>query len=270
MPAKNGFQLIDGDLEIMHHVHELRLAHIGHLAALTGRSEKALSRRLLKLHAHRYLASITRRPEKHLYSVGSEGLPVLVETGFASEEVLARRPRESELKPLWLKHFLLVVDVHVKLILATRAGTIRLIQWKEGKALWDRVAFQAQGREVTVPVRPDAFFALRDTARPEGKNTLYFFLEADRSTMSHERMETKITGYVQYFQQGLHMRKHPGVKLFQVLTVTETASRARSLAADLQPAIPRGAERRYPFLSLADLSLAALLPAPAAAGAGEH
>ena len=66
------------------------------------------------------------------------------------------------------------------------------------------------------------------------------------------------------------MRKHPGVKLFQVLTVTETASRARSLAADLQLAIPRGAERRYPFLSLADLSLAALLPAPTAAGAGER
>jgi hypothetical protein len=36
MPAKNGFQFIEGDLEILHQVHQLRLAHIGHIAALTG------------------------------------------------------------------------------------------------------------------------------------------------------------------------------------------------------------------------------------------
>src|ERR1022692_880264 len=121
MPAKDdGFQFIDGDIEIINRVHELRLAHIGHLAALTGRSEKALARRLLKLQEHGYLSCITRRPQKHLYVVGGEGLAVLVETGFAPKEILDHRPRHSELKEMWLKHFLLVVDVHVKLILGAR------------------------------------------------------------------------------------------------------------------------------------------------------
>jgi hypothetical protein len=270
MPAKDGFQLIEGDIEILHHVYELRLAHIGHIAALTGRSEKALARRLLKLQEHRYLAAITRRPQKHLYVVGGEGLPVLVETGFAPEEILEHRPRHSELKEIWLKHFLLVVDVHVKLILGTRTSTTRLIRWKEGQALWDRVTFREQGGEVTLPVRPDALFALRDTTRPEGKNTLYFFLEADRSTMAHARMESKIKAYLNYFHQALHTRKHAGVKLFQVLTVTETPQRAQSLAAAMKEVIPPAAQRWYHFIPLSKLSLEALMPSPVPSLAAER
>lgn len=263
MPAKDGFQFIDGDIDILHWVHDLRLAHIGHLCALTGRSEKALSRRLLKLREHRYIACIARRPQKHLYVVGNEGTPALIEAGFAADDLRAHRPRHFELKELWLKHFLLVVDAHVKLILAARSSTVRIIQWREGPALWDRVTFLDQGREVTAPVRPDGFFALRDTARPEGKNTLYFFLEADRSTMSHSRIEAKIRAYVNYFQQGLHGKKYPGVKLFQVLVLTQTAARAENLAAALRAVIPAGAQRWYHFLPLERLSLEALLPAPA-------
>jgi DNA-binding Lrp family transcriptional regulator len=263
MPGKNSFQFAERDIEILHHVHQLRLAHITHIALLTGRSEKALARRLLKLQVHGYLSRITRRPEKLLYVVGGQGLAVLVETGFAPEEVLNHRPRHSELKEIWLKHFLLVVDVHVRLILGSRTGSTRIIQWKEGQALWDRVTFREQGADVTLPVRPDAFFALRDVSRPEGKNTLYFFLEADRSTMAHSRMESKLKAYVQYFQKGLHTRKHVGVKLFQVLTITETPQRAQSLAAAMKEVIPAQAQRWYHFMPLSKLSLEALLPAAA-------
>jgi hypothetical protein len=261
MPAKDGFQFNEGDLELVHHVHELRLAHIDHLAALTGRSLKTLHRRLLKLQERRYLASITRRPQKHLYVVGSEGLPLLVETGFAPQEIISQRPRHSELKEIWLRHFLFTVDVHVKLIVATRKGSVRLIRWKEGPSLWDRVTVREEGRGVTIPVRPDAFFSLRDAQRPEGKNTLYFFLEADRSTMSHTRIESKINGYVHYFQQGLHTRKHPGMKVFQVLTVTETPQRAQSLATAMNTVIPTPAQHWYHFVPFEGLSLEALLPA---------
>jgi len=260
MPTKDGFQFNEGDLELVHHVHELRLAHIDHLAALTGRSHKALHRRLLKLEERRYLASITRRPQKHLYVVGSAGLPVLVETGFAPQEILSQWPRHSELKEIWLRHFLLTVDVHVRLILGTRNGSVRLIRWKEGPSLWDRVTVRGEGSGVSIPVRPDAFFTLRDAQRPEGKNTLYFFLEADRSTMSHTRIESKIKGYVHYFQQGLHIRKHPGMKVFQVLTVTETPQRAQSLTVAMNAIIPPPAQSRYHFIPFEHLSLESLLP----------
>jgi len=42
MPTKNGFQLQDRDIELLHFVHELRIATIDHLAALSGRSVRAL------------------------------------------------------------------------------------------------------------------------------------------------------------------------------------------------------------------------------------
>ena len=47
MPARDGFEITDGDLELLHFVHQFRLAHIDHLAVLSGRSTKALGARLL-------------------------------------------------------------------------------------------------------------------------------------------------------------------------------------------------------------------------------
>lgn len=261
MLKAKGFQFTDQDLEILRWVDSLRLAHVGHLCALTERSEKALSRRLLKLQQHRYLACITRRPAKHLYVVGSEGMPALIEAGFAEDDLRARRPRHFELKDLWLRHFLLVVDVHVQIILSARRSTVSVIQWREGPTLWDRVTLFNRDSEVIAAVRPDAFFALRDTARREGKDVQYFFLEADRSTMSHTRIEDKIRAYVNYFQQGLHSKKYPGVKLFQVLVVTQTTARAGNLATSMRSVVPAGAQRWYHFFSLQQLTLDALLPA---------
>ena len=87
MPAKDGFALTSGDMELLRWTHELRIATIDHLAALSGRSQKALSRRLLKLQENRYLACLTRRPQKHVYAVGAEGVPVLIEHGYAPQDL---------------------------------------------------------------------------------------------------------------------------------------------------------------------------------------
>jgi Replication-relaxation len=258
-------QLTPQDVEILSSVHELRIAHVDHLAALHPRNLKGLYRRLQQLHEARYLACLTRRPQKHLYAIGSEAVPVLIEHGYATDDLSRKRLRNQELKEIWLKHFLLVVNVHCALILQTRGSSIRLARWAEGPSLFDSVTVSSgpHDRE-TIPVRPDAFFTIQDTARPEGKNKLDFFLEADRSTMAHSRMETKVRGYVNYFQQGLHTRKH-GIKFFRVLTVTETAARSQSLAASLRKVIPADALRWYHFLPLSGLSLSALLPESPAA-----
>jgi uroporphyrinogen-III synthase len=71
MPAKNGFELQDGDVELLHCVFRLRLATIDHLAALSGRSVRALWGRLLKLKERRYLASVARFMQKRVYAIGS-------------------------------------------------------------------------------------------------------------------------------------------------------------------------------------------------------
>ena len=261
MSARQGFQLTADDVQILHHVHDLRIAQIDHLAALTARSEKALSRRLLKLSDRRFLACIERRPAKHLYAIGSESIPVLIEQGYARQELAAKRLRHGELKEIFFRHFLLVVDIHVKLLRITRHGPIKLIAWREGPSLWDDATVRDRDSGgMTLPVRPDAYFILRDERRPIGKDQFHFFLEADRSTMSHARMTQKINGYLNYFQQGRYRAKYPGMKTFTVATITETPARAAMLAEGLASIITPASRRAYPFRSLAGLSLTDLIP----------
>jgi hypothetical protein len=263
MPAKDGFELQDSDIDLIHFTYQLRLATIDQLSALSGRSVRALWGRLLKLKERHYLNSVARFMQKHVYVVGSKGVRALVDHGYGSQEIAEKRLRNHELKELGIRHFLFVADIHSRLLLLTKGGPIALHHWEEGATLWDTVA----GRigEAAIPVRPDAYFVLKHAGRPEKKNEFHVFLEADRSTMSHQRMAAKIEGYVAYYEQRLHAKKYPGMHSFIVATVTGTRARAEQLQKDLHPLIPNsGARSAYLFIPFADLTLAALLPKAAA------
>jgi Replication-relaxation len=264
MPAKDGFELQESDIELLNCVHRLRLATIDHLSALTGRSVRALWGRLYKLKQRRYLSSVARFMQKHVYAIGSKGVPVLIEHGYAPQRLTEKRPRHQELTEIGIRHSLFIADIHTRLLLFTKTGPITLSDWKEGMLLWD-IAPGNDG-EAPIPIRPDAYFVLKHAGRPDGKNTFHVFLEADRSTMSHERMAAKIAGYVAYYDHGLHSRKYPGMRSFLVATVTETKSRADELRKDLHPSIPRSAARdAYLFVAAEDLTLSTLLPRAAKA-----
>jgi hypothetical protein len=264
MPAKDGFELQLGDIELLHFVYQLRIATIDQIAVLSGRSVRALWGRLLKLKQRRYLASVARFMQKHVYAIGSEGVPVLIEYGYAPKDFAKRRLRHHELTEIGIRHSLFIADIHSRLLLLTKTGSLNLTHWEEGSTLWDTVAGKD---ESLIPIRPDAYFALTHAGRPDGKNTFHIFLEADRSTMSHERMAGKINGYVAYYDQRLHARKYPGMRSFTVATVTETRSRAEELRKDLHPLIPRSAARdAYLFIAFEDLTLPWLLPRAAGVG----
>ncbi len=266
MPAKDGFQLQDGDIELLHFVHQLRIATIDHLAALSGRSVRALWGRLHKLKERRYLASVARFMQKQVYGIGSLGVQVLIEEGYAPENLKERRLRHHELAEIGIRHSLFIADIHTRMLLLTRTGPIKIAHWEEGSLLWDSVS--AHKGEPAIPIRPDAYFVLEHTGRPKGKNNFHIFLEADRSTMSHERMAGKIAGYVAYYEQGLYARKYPGMLAFLVATVTETGRRAEELQKGLHPLIPRAASRdAYLFVPFKGLTLASLLPKAAALAA---
>jgi len=216
MPAKDGFELQDSDIELLHCVYRVRLATIDHLSVLTGRSVRALWGILHKLKERRYLASVARFMQKQVYAVGSAGIPVLIEHGYAPKELSAKRLRHHELTEIGIRHSLFIADIHTRILFLTKTGPIALRHWEEGMTLWDIVPGRAG--DAAIPVRPDAYFVLKHTGRPEGKNLFHLFLEADRSTMSHERMAAKIQGYVAYYDQGLHARKYPGMRSFLVCT----------------------------------------------------
>jgi hypothetical protein len=266
MPAKKGFELQDHDIELLHYVFQLRIATIDHLAALAGRSERALWGRLLKLKERRYLASVARFMQKHVYAIGSEGVPVLVEQGYVPRDLAEKRLRHNELTEIGIRHSLFVADIHTRLLLHTRPGIVTLSDWNEGPSLWDTVP--GRDDESTIPIRPDGYFILKHAALPEGKNTVHVFLEADRSTMAHTRMEAKITGYLDYYQQRRHTKKYPRMQSFVVATVTQTRSRAEELRKDLHPLIPGAAREAYRFIAFEDLTIPSLLPkaAPPALG----
>jgi len=259
MPAKDGFQLQDGDIELLHDVHQLRIATIDHLAALSGRSVRALWGRLHKLKERRYLTTVARFMQKQVYAIGSEARPVLVEHGYAPRVFAARRLRHNELTEIGIRHSLFVADIHSRMLLLTRSGPLTLTHWQEGSALWDAVVPRKE--DSAIPIRPDAYFILKQADRPEGKNKFHIFLEADRSTMSHERMATKIGGYLAYYEQDGHRQKYPGMRSFIVATVTQTRQRAEELRKDLHPLIPHAASRdAYLFVPFEDLALTSLLP----------
>jgi hypothetical protein len=266
MPAKNGFEIQDGDIELLHAVSQLRIATIDHLAALSGRTVRALWGRLLKLKKRRYLTSVARFMQKQVYAIGSAGVPVLIEHGYAAQEFAERRIRHHELTEIGIRHSLFIADIHMRMLLLTRTGPIKLAEWQEGSALWDSVVPRPD--TPAIPVRPDAYFVLKHAGRPEGRNTFHVFLEADRSTMSHERMATKIAGYVAYYEQAEYRQKYPGMRSFIVATMTQTRERAEELRKDLHPLIPHAASRdAYLFIPYENLTLASLLPKAAATAA---
>lgn len=166
MPAVNGFQLTDSDLEIFVSVFEHRFVTIDHLILLTNRPHKRLHRRILKLIERGYLSRIILPTKKHIYTLGRAAIPTLVERGIAPKEFIDVRLRHQELKDLFLKHAVMIVNVHSALTVATRTSHIKLVVWKEGQELFDRVVVRDQGRPLQLPVRPDGFFTLEDTTRP--------------------------------------------------------------------------------------------------------
>ena len=249
-----GFQLTDGDIDLIRYIYEYRFLHIDHLSALVSRSYKKVHGRLLKLVQGQFLARIELPFQKHVYVLGREGIFILVEQGIASRELIEWRLRHHELKELFLRHQLMIVDLHCMLDLAGRSDVIRLAAWREGKELWDRVTAWQDHERVSLPVCPDAFFVLHDTSRPQGRNRLNFFLEADRSTTTHKRFEQKLIAYKEYLEQGLHATKY-GIRTFRVVTFALTRERAMNLSKAAREVLPPESLKYFLFAAVDGLSI---------------
>jgi hypothetical protein len=249
-----GFALTSGDVEMFKLLYEFRMLRREHISALTGRPARRLHRRILKLIAGGYLTSIRLPQQKHIYALGKEALPILVERGLAPDELLSQRLRVHELKELFLKHEMMIVDFHVLLALAGKADVLQVVGWQEGKELYDSVTVADHAGVDRLPVRPDAFFTLEDSRRPAGANRANFFLEADRSTATQTRFKDKIRAYWHYLEQGLHTKKF-SIKNFRVVTVTLTRARARNLCELAAGLLPERARKYYLFTPIDIFSL---------------
>lgn len=172
----------------------------------------------------------------------------LEDKGEWSKKTLAVRER-------YVAHQAMITNFRIGLTLACQdRPDVRLLFFqREGLRLRDRVTAPVAGRRQTIPINPDGFFGLQLPDRPEGRNRAFFFLEADRSTMTGERVLRKLLGYWAWFGQGGHTEKH-GIKSFRVLTVTKSEARLRHLLglvrreealAEARPMLWFASEERY-------------------------
>jgi hypothetical protein len=84
---------------------------------------------------------------------------------------------------------------------------------------------------------------------------MYFFLEADRGTITVKRFVRKLQAYTAYFRDGRHIEKF-GIKHFRVVTVTTTPVRKANLASAACAADGlAGLERMFLFSAESQLSL---------------
>ena len=253
-PQKKGFAFVAGDVAILKLLHEFRFLRCEDIAVLAGRHQMSVYRRLSKLVEERYITVVRRPLQKHVYGLAKRALPVLVEEGSASAELLDGRFRTGELTDLFFKHEMMLVKLHVMLSLASRKpeAPLELDYWQEGKELWNTVSFVGTRGMTKLPFRPDAFFGLIDRRRP-GRQGGNFFLEADRSHEPHPVFGDKLLAYWHYHEQRLHTEQFD-IPTFRVLTVTLTQLRADNLCrmtAALPPSVlPERARKFFLYTSL--------------------
>jgi hypothetical protein len=164
-----------------------------------------------------------------VYGLAGRGAEALVEQGWL-DDIGDCQKENRGLGERYIAHQAMITNFRIALTVAIRERRdVQLLFFKpETLALRDRVTVGVDGRSETIPINPDGYFGLQFPELPEGRNRAFFFLEADRSTMTRERFLQKLRGYWEWFQQGGHTRKHD-IRAFRVLTVTKSEERMISL-----------------------------------------
>lgn len=224
------------DLDIVRFVHEFRFLHAAHLIALTGGYKTAVEKRLKRLWYHGYL---DRRYDQQapgfvngpaIYQLGARGAELLVQHGVIDSAKIKFCMQRNNVKQPFLQHALMVSTIRTAVTVATRNDPdLDFLFWRNDSELkdWVRIRtddeiYKGVGKE-TWPIVPDGFFALKTP-----RETLYFMLEADRSTMDHRDMLRKMRAYFLWWKAGQHKTKL-GIERFVVLTVALTKERMQNL-----------------------------------------
>lgn len=103
-------------------------------------------------------------------------------------------------------------------------------------------------------IAPDAYFAITDPVRPEGKNALHYFLEIERAKIGNMKngepsIIRKLARYYEYFNSDRCEREWQAFRRFRVIIVVRNDQKRRNLLAALSE---RHAHRMF-WLTTEDL-----------------
>ena len=254
-PTNPRVQIQPRDAELIKHVYKHRFLRTGQIITLVrpvfrGKyGEDTIKRRLRELFDEDYLRlpQSQRRffqpgngnPE-NVYAIGNRGAEVLEKAFGIPRGKIEWTWKNNKVGEDHIEHTLLIADVMVALELACRESSAvafidaeEILSWapegtrREPKPFEWRVTTNHLGREWRVPVRPDQVFGLEF---PDKGTCAYFFLEADRGTMTVEptvkapwkcSIYRKFVGYYATWEQKGHTRRFDIVN-FRTLFVVQT------------------------------------------------
>lgn len=220
-------------------IFRLTLGHSPGISLKSKRPEQMIQRRLCKLHRNGYLHPIRLfrvlspdsrssrvYAERTVYGLGQTGAEVLAEAyGMDAAGDGGLRKKISGAGEPFIRHALMVSRIRAALTLAMKGGSrAEFLFWKQGDEIRDK--FQSGSPDGGISSRtigPDGLFGLRD-----GGGSCYYYVEADRGTMTRKRYLAKLRNYWAYWKAKKHTRRH-GISDFRVLTVTTTRRRRDGL-----------------------------------------
>ena len=255
---QDNFVVTGRDLDIMEIVEAHRLTTSAHIQALVDGSDQAILRRLQILYHAGYLDRITPQrmygtgSQKMIYAITNKGFRTLQAAGrIAGASKTDWNDKNRRIQELAVQHTLLISRVRTVLAAACKTHPdLKLLHWREGRALLDRVEVATEGSAREIPVAPDAYIAISDA-----KGRVNFFLEADRGTMTLNRFTLKLQAYAAYYQTQKHEDKFK-IRHFRVLTVTTSEARRSNLVAAAEnDATLRRLGRMFLFTEESKLSL---------------
>lgn len=190
-----------------------------------------LERRLSTLYHAGYLTRFRKELRGTLiYAITNKGAELLRERQLPLFSATDWNEANRDLSRAYTDHTLMTARFRASLAVATRDHPHVFLTAYERestdlKAEWKR-------GHMRVYVNPDAFFTLKDDAQPAGQQFWPYFLEADQSTMTLERMMEKYARYSLMLQDKKHQDAFD-IQSFRVLTIAKSRQRASNLVSVL-------------------------------------
>jgi len=132
--------------------------------------------------------------------------------------------KNSEVGDRHIFHTTMISQIRAAVTLAAKGHPdINLLFWQSEGKFTDCTILKKNGKNLRIPIVPDGFFGIK-----YGNKFFYFFIEADRSTMTGKRILKKMKGYWNYWKEG-GLSKEIKIENFRVLTVANIKKRKNNL-----------------------------------------
>lgn len=219
---KPNLKLQQRDLDIIKAVYDYRFLSSEQIRALITGSDQTITRRLQKLYHNQYLDRLQGwLSQPIIYALGNKGAEALTQYFDIDRGKINWLKKNAEVKEYYKDHILMIAGFRIILTLALKGNpSAKLIEWVSETTL---KGILQEGKDKRPALIPDAFFTIEDKG-----DWMFFFLEADRSTMTNERFFKKMQSYWYFYKQNQHKTKFQ-IDSFRVLTITKSEARRENL-----------------------------------------